>query len=82
MHRRRLLRRAVPDMLKARMMLHGLLHAHHGMVWLRCATLIALCALAIIIVVISTVFVREVGRALVFVRAAIVLEAADYLVDV
>lgn len=72
----------MPDMLKARMMLHALLHSHHGMFWLRCASIIALPALPVLIVIISTVFVRKVLRALVFMRAAVVLKAAHYLIDI
>ena len=71
----------MPDMLKARMMLHALLHPHHGMVRLGCASIIALSALPILIVVISTVFVGKVLRALVFMRAAVVLKAAHDLID-
>jgi hypothetical protein len=52
------------------------------MFWLRCASIIALSALPVLIVIISTVFVRKVLRALVFMRAAVVLKAAHYLIDI
>lgn len=73
----------MPDMLEPWVMLHTRLHTHHRVLfWLRCASLIALAARLIVIVIVATIFVGEVLRALVLVRAAIVLEAAHYLVDV
>jgi hypothetical protein len=74
----------VPDMLKAGMILKPrLLHAHHrGVVWLRCASLVILSTALLIVVVVATIFVRKVCRALVLVRAAIVLEPPNYFIDV
>jgi hypothetical protein len=73
----------MPDILKTRVMLHGLLHAHHGMLfWLWCASIVSLSAFLIIIVIIPTAFICEILRALVLVGAAIVLEASHYLIDV
>ena len=77
------MRRAMPDILEARMMLHGLLHTHHGMLlWLRCASIVSLSTFLIVIVIIATAFICEVLRTLVFVCAAIVLEPSDYLIDI
>jgi hypothetical protein len=73
----------MPDILKTGVMLHGLLHAHHGMLfWLWRASIISLSTFLIIIVIISTAFVGEVLRAFVLVGAAIVLKPAHYLIDI
>lgn len=60
----------MPHMLKAGMVLHG----HHGVFRRRRASLLPFLAtttLFILLVATSTILIREVGRALVFVRATI-----------
>ena len=73
----------MPDVLEAGMVLH--LRMHHGMLIRRRSpsglTLVSLISAFIILVVISAALVRKVCRALMFMRTAIVLEPAYYLVD-
>ena len=83
------MRSTLLHMLKARMVLHLhlqlRLRLHHRVFRRGCDTLIPslICyPLVIIIVVSSTNLVREVCRTLVLVRAAIVLEPPQYLIDV
>lgn len=65
------------------MMLHPGLHSHHRMLlWLWCTSFIALSTALIILVIVATVFVREVLRSLVLVGAAIVLKPAHYFIDI
>lgn len=68
----------MPDMLKAGMVLH----AHHRLLRLRCTPLISFTITVFVFVIIAATFVCEVLRALMFMCAAIVLEAAHDLVDV
>jgi hypothetical protein len=73
----------MPDILKARVMLHSLRHAHHGMLfWLWRASIISLSTFLVIIVIIPTAFVGEVLRAFVLVGAAIVLKPPYYLINI
>ena len=65
-------------MLKAGVMLHW----HYGMLRLGRASSLVCFVSTVVIIVIITTLVREIPWPLVFVCAAIVLEAADYLVNV
>ena len=79
------MRCAVLYMLEAGMVLHLRL-LHHGVLRRRwCDTVVSSVvwhSIIVIIVVSSARLVHEVCRSLVLVRAAIVLEPSDYLVDV
>ena len=66
------------DVLKAGMMLHS----HHVRLRLRSASIISSIIAVFIVVIVSSMLVCEVVRALVFVGSAIVLEPADYLIDI
>lgn len=58
------------------------LHAHHRMVWRRCASLITLVHILIVVIIVATALIRKVLRPFMLVGAAVVLEAADNLIDV
>ena len=66
-------------MLKARMVLH----AHHLLlIWRRRASLVHLFSALLVLVVIASSLIGEVLWTLVLMRAAIILKAPDYLIDV
>jgi len=73
----------VSDVLEAGMVLH--LRMHHGMLVRRRSpsllTLVSLVPAFIILVIISAALIRKVCGAFMFMRTAIVLEPAYYLVD-
>lgn len=62
----------MPDVLKSRMIRH--VRVHHGVLWSRCTSRIVpsiFSSFTILIIVVTAALVREVLRAFVFVRAAI-----------
>lgn len=74
----------MPYMLEGRMIGH--LWVHHGVIGLRCAAVLASFVRSVfiifIIIVRACMLIRKVLWSLVFVRAAIVLEPPDYIVDI
>ena len=71
---------AVSNMLEARM----ILHVDHARIRLRGASIISFLSTFVVVIIITTasMFVCKVRRTLVLMRAAIVLEAADDLIDI
>lgn len=77
----------MPHVLKAWMILHLHLWVHHRMLLRRrraplLTTILPLISAFIVVVVVSAAFVCEIARAFVLVRAAVVLETPDNVVDV